>query len=920
MATVTYNAQSFAVDGRRLWIVGAAVSYARIPPDDWAKVIGRAREAGFNTIATECPWAIHEPRKGRYSFEDQADLRQFVELCGEAGMYVLLRAGPYVGSAYDGGGLPPWLGEIPDVAVREANEPFLERATKYLRKLVGEVADLQVTSGGPVILFQGEHGWNCSNQEQEAKYLGEIVRILRESGVAVPIINTNDLWADVDGTIDTWRGWEQMLANVRQLRTVQTDAPRLCGLDVAPWGVWGHAAEKTHKPELIVRHLAEVLAAGGQPIVGPFHGGTNFGFAGGLLSGENGAAVTTTAAPGALLGETGVRTRAFYELKRLTLFAQSFGQVLSDLDPGYQPITLDPAGGDAAATTGVGGMSIVPLRGGQGRVVFVFARGKARKATLLLDNGVRMPIDLGDQSVGWYVLDVDLYGHGKLDYANLCPIAIVDRTLVVLQGPEKAPVYLSVSGTPLQTKVPSGKKPALVKHKGISFVICNQAQAELVCHTDGVVYVGAAGMNDDGEPLPMPGWTVTCFEDGEMTSGPSAPATKRRTAAKASIDPWRVAPAVPQASGKSPRYASLDGPQPLAACGAATGYGWYRIQLKSSAARKRLCHLPEARDRLHLYLDGEFLGIIGEGPASEPGPFELKLPKGASTLVVLADNYGRFADGNEILEHKGLFGHLYEVKAMGTAKPKTVEAEPVSPFDLRGYIQGRVLDQLSDTTQLAWSFTHSRQTPIIVDVRDAVSSGTFVLNGTPLAYYAGATAGLRQRLVLDPKTTEPFKRGKNELRFAPDPHQDNPTRDITTHTKLYEAVEVVSKQAAWAFAKWQPPAESSYVPLVKTESKSLRGTPAWFKTVCRVREGAGPLWIDTAGLSKGQIYVNKKNLGRYFTARADGKAVGPQRKLYLPASWVHNDQPNELLIFDEHGFDPGKLAIVESEVGEHEVV
>ena len=75
------------------------------------------------------------------------------------------------------------------------------------------------------------------------------------------------------------------------------------------------------------------------------------------------------------------------------------------------------------------------------------------------------------------------------------------------------------------------------------------------------------------------------------------------------------------------------------------------------------------------------------------------------------------------------------------------------------------------------------------------------------------------------------------------------------------------------------------------------------------------VWFDTFGLSKGQVFVNGNNLGRYFTATADGKAVGPQRWLYVPGSWLEPGNENEILIFDEHGFAPHRTRLVFSATG-----
>ncbi len=68
--------------------------------------------------------------------------------------------------------------------------------------------------------------------------------------------------------------------------------------------------------------------------------------------------------------------------------------------------------------------------------------------------------------------------------------------------------------------------------------------------------------------------------------------------------------------------------------------------------------------------------------------------------------------------------------------------------------------------------------------------------------------------------------------------------------------------------------------------------------------------VQTTGLSKGQVYVNGHNLGRYFTATADGRAVGPQQHLYVPASWVNAARDNEIVVFDEHGFSPYRIRIL----------
>ncbi len=923
MATATFDGQSFAIDGRRVWIVGAGIEYARVHPDAWADRIAAARQAGFNTIATSCPWLLHEPRKGRFSFTEWGDVRRFVELCGQAGMWVLLRPGPYVGNGYDAGGLPSWIVETPGIRLRQASEPFLERVSVYFRKLLAELTDLQVTGGGPILLVQSEHAWLCANDKQAEKYLLEITRYIRENGIAVPIINTNDLWQEAAGTIDTWRGRDDLLVHLRQLRSVQPGAPRLVSeLGMGRPGVWGEAIDESPRPASVMHLLAQVLAAGAQPVVAPFHGGTSFGFAGGRLGGRNDGFVTTSVAPAAPLGEAGERGPRYRALKRIATFASHFGHVFAELDPDYHPIALDlgdaEGGGGGAKRerhsgggggAGAGSTSVVSLRGGAGQVVFVFADAPLQKATLLLEHGVRMPVALGDQTVGWYLLDVDLRGAGRLDYANLCPVALVDRTILVLQGPAGTPAYVSIDGSPFEATVPEGGTPLVSKHKRVTLVIANQQQIDQVACGDRMVFSGVEGLDGSGQPIAAKrGATVLSISSEDEPE--KVPAQVQRSGSRAvEVTDWQAVPSETYTSGGSPRFATLDGPQTLAACGAPQGYGWYRVRFVSGATKKHRLHLPHAADRVHLFVDGQFQRVVGVGKGAECGPFEVQVAKGERAFVALVDNFGRFSEGNDFGEPKGLYGHVHSVKKLTGVKAGRDAGKAVDPFTLRGYIAGCTRGHLSDPVHAAWKFAHTRSTPVLVDIDGARASGTMLLNDEAFAYYAGATGSCLARYLLGRDTTPALKRGGNVLRFAPDPRQEGAIEDLIKATSIYECAEVLSEGATWAFAKWEPPGAVAWEPASRAGAKSLRGTPTWWRGFFAVGDAVEQARVELSGLSKGHVFVNGEDLGRYFTATGDGTAVGPQEELLVPGAWLRPGDRNELVLFDEHGFAPWRVRV-----------
>jgi hypothetical protein len=914
MPTLSFNGQSFVIDGRRVWILGAVLEYARMPPDSWAARIDDARQAGFNTIVTSCPWSLHEPRRGRYTFADEANVSGFLELCGEAGLKAILRPGPFIGEGFDGGGIPAWLSEEPDVALRQSNDLLLDRTGRYFRKLFADLTDLQVTKGGPLLLVQVEHGWFCGHDAEGERYLRELARMIRECGINVPLTNTNNLWTDGQGTIDTWWGSADLLANLRQLRTLQPQAPRIVTLEPPTPPTWGGKPGPGTSPDERVRQLAEVLAAGGQPIVAPFHGGTNFGFLGGRRSGPEGGHSTTAAAAAAPLGEAGARGASYHALRQLATFASHFAHVFADLDPDHQPTVLDPDLLETS-TRKSGTLAVVPQRGPGGQAVFIFNDGSARATTLLLENGTRLPVDLGQRKVSWYLFDADLDGAGRLDYANVCPFAIVGRRILVLFGPAKATALASIDGTPFERAVPGGAKPVVFEHKGITIVLLSDEQVERTYVDDDSVYVGIDRLDLDGEPRPARGvtkaWRIT--RGAEMTALPTVTGKAPRKPTAPRLSGWSGGSSAQLTDGSSARFASLAGPQSLPACGALTGYGWYRAQIKAASTKKLLVDAPVCIDRMHLFVDGAFIGVIGDGPGAVTAPFELRLTKGMHTVSALLDNLGRFADGNDLGHAVGLADELYECKPMRAVKPKKVRAHPASPLELCPFVLGASAGVASEPEQLAWSFTHARKAPIALIIEGAAASGTIVLNDAPVAYYAGSTGASRDRFVFNPSTTDAFKRGKNVIRFAPDADQPGALKEIAAAAALYEYVATLTD--SWSFAKWEPPTASRFEPLPPQPKRTKR--PCWWR--CRfdaVAEDPMPLWLDTTGLSKGQVFVNGENVGRYFTATATGRAIGPQTHLLIPRAWLRTDAENELLIFDEHGALPNRARLVYRATGD----
>ncbi|HZW08179.1 MAG TPA: beta-galactosidase [Phycisphaerales bacterium] len=971
MASITFDGQSFIVDGRRLWLVGGTIQYARLCRDQWAGRIQAAKHAGLNTITTSVVWARHEGRAGQFDFTGDNDIRHFVQLIQQAGMHCILRVGPFVGGGFDFGGLPAWVPALKDVKLRTANQPFLEASSRFINAVAKQVRDLQVTvpqfpgdtHGGPIVLVQSEAGWTCGHDALAHGYLGELNRYIHESGFEVPIVNANNLWEGVEGEVDGWVGNRDLAAVVRQLSSVRPNQPRMVvEYDVSDAPVWGDEEPKGVSPDRLQRDLMSVLACAGQFNVEPFAGGTNFAFSGGRLPEGTSRFVATDPDEHAPLSAGGARGELYRPLRTVATFASRFGRVLSHLDARRPAIALHPGSASAPAKRGqpdAASHAVIHASGSQGSVAFIFAgRNMGDKPVdLLLGDGTSLPVWLGDQPTACCLVDVRLHGRSQLDYCNLSAFAQVGRVFVAY-GPAGSQARLSINGSPLELEVPSGDTPSIVDHENILCVICTPAHLEKIQITDDAVLVGAVDVAGAGSPvvagekdvvlrLLTTGEVVKSrFGDKPVAPPPPPPPPKEEPKpkkpapvkkGKKGVEPLPPPPPPPPAprppvvvrgmgvkaprnpelshwtsastddytQGTSARYASIAGPAELSGLGAPYGYGWYRIALRSPANGKTDVLVPGGGDRLAFFIDGKPAGIMGLG-AGARSELSLPLKRAEQTIVVLAENMGRFAGGAHMLDPKGVLDHLYEVKPVKLGRPtlERIESEAgggINVLSVQAPIHGVHQGDVTEPQRVTFHVS-KRRSRVVLRLKPGAYRGLIVINDVPLRYFDNSGPG---SIVIE---ADKLAKSTNTVQLAvlgADPAQA--VKDLAEAVEMLECMENVTQNGQWSFAKWERPPESAYHAL---RGHSHGKGPEWFRATFNGASVSAPLYLATTGLSKGQLYVNGRHIGRYFTATADGHAVGPQNELLIPPAALKADGVNEVVLFDEHGHLPSRAKLV----------
>jgi hypothetical protein len=214
--SVSMDAKGFMIDGQYRLLRGGTVQWFRIPSSEWRDRLEKFKAAGFNTVDLYVAWNAVEPREGQFNF-NTPNLRQFLLLCKELGLYVYFRPGPYITNEMDGGGIPAWLmakSTKKDIAadgkpnLRTHDPDYLNYVGKYLRRVNAEVRDLFADRGGPIVLYSVENEYNWFQPFHEADklfgyqggpergllqsfnpnaYFTALRDIVRNDGITVPI-------------------------------------------------------------------------------------------------------------------------------------------------------------------------------------------------------------------------------------------------------------------------------------------------------------------------------------------------------------------------------------------------------------------------------------------------------------------------------------------------------------------------------------------------------------------------------------------------------------------------------------------------------------------------------------------------------------------------------------------------------------
>jgi beta-galactosidase len=287
--TFGQKGEHFLLDDKPFQIISGEIHYARVPREYWRDRLRKIRSLGLNAICTYLFWNMHEPEPGVFNFEDNLDAAAFIRAAQEEGLWVLLRPGPYSCAEWDFGGYPAWLLAAPDMRVRSTDARFLDAARKYMLEVGRQLAPLQITRGGPILMVQVENEYGSFGHDHA--YMQSIEKMIRDAGFDVTLYTADGsgpselgggTLPDAVSAINFGDGDDpaQEFANFAKFRQ---GVPRMNGEFWDGWfDHWGETHHVT-SPEAAAKGLDWMLSRGISVSLYMVHGGTSFGF----MSGAN---------------------------------------------------------------------------------------------------------------------------------------------------------------------------------------------------------------------------------------------------------------------------------------------------------------------------------------------------------------------------------------------------------------------------------------------------------------------------------------------------------------------------------------------------------------------------------------------------------------------------------------------------------
>jgi hypothetical protein len=124
----------------------------RLPvPSLWLDILQKVKAAGLNAVSVYTHWGLLNPAPGVVDFGSFRALQPLFDAALTAGIWVILRPGPYINAETTAGGIAHWVTSRAKGTLRTNATDFHDTWQDYIQSIVAQTVPNQITEGGAVI-------------------------------------------------------------------------------------------------------------------------------------------------------------------------------------------------------------------------------------------------------------------------------------------------------------------------------------------------------------------------------------------------------------------------------------------------------------------------------------------------------------------------------------------------------------------------------------------------------------------------------------------------------------------------------------------------------------------------------------------------------------------------------------------------
>ncbi|KAI0040947.1 glycoside hydrolase family 35 protein [Auriscalpium vulgare] len=186
-AFVQWDQYSLLLAGHRILIYSGEFHTFRLPvPSLWLDILQKVKAAGLNAVSVYTHWGLINPSPGVIDFDSFRALQPLFDAASAAGIWVVLRPGPYINAETTAGGIAHWVTSQVAGTLRTNASDYEASWQDYIQGIIAQTAPNQISVNGPVIGVQVDNEYFQSGFGN-AEYFAELEAAYHNSSIVVPL-------------------------------------------------------------------------------------------------------------------------------------------------------------------------------------------------------------------------------------------------------------------------------------------------------------------------------------------------------------------------------------------------------------------------------------------------------------------------------------------------------------------------------------------------------------------------------------------------------------------------------------------------------------------------------------------------------------------------------------------------------------